>query len=339
VSGQGVVNLLAGQGVEVVCSGVSLNVIQKSDASVVADCIVPEPTIAPTVVPPTPVVTMRPSPTGAAEVGQVNPVTCMGYPEPRVYLETQSWWEPVPDLGGQGHIHHGLCWPLGQTVSGVVRLDFRALFHDNIGKITKFNVQDDQSRDYNFDVNIPVDSTKKDVLVEKTLYIDSGLQEDGLRQWRLYVYFEHLNGDNQRTKLNYLVRVENGKPDTTRPVYDNFGGARWYKEIDGTDWGYQIAEIKPNQFPFECPSGIWSVDVKLGQSGTTKYYSTIDPNFHAGNVGTMVKQGVGGSFSGKLAVDTRTLKNGDHKLVLQTARRVGNEENGSLFVVPFKVCN
>src|SRR4051794_21487387 len=60
----------------------------------------------------------------AHAIASPNPVTCEGYPEKRVYLEAQSWWEAQPGppghpgTGQQGHIHVGTCFPLYQKLSG-----------------------------------------------------------------------------------------------------------------------------------------------------------------------------------------------------------------------------
>ena len=59
-----------------------------------------------------------------------DPLTCQGYPEKRVYLESQSWWEPQkgppehPGTGKQGHIHVETCFPLYQTLGGTGTIGF-----------------------------------------------------------------------------------------------------------------------------------------------------------------------------------------------------------------------
>lgn len=266
---------------------------------------------------------------------------CKGYPEARIFYETQSWWEPVPELGGQGHVHMGLCWPHGKTVSGDVRLDFVMIFHGNRGVIEKVKVQDDASYDYNFPVGLAVDASEDDVTVTKSVTIDTTKQHDGLRQWRIYVYFTHPNGNSQRTKAMYRVNVENvaGEENETGPKYSEYGGAGWYLEAeDGTDWGYQTARLDPDSFLkiAQCVSGTWTPEVDLDFGGTTEYLVTVDPDFHAGNPGTIIRQGV--TYDGPVSIDTTALSVGWHKLVLHTAKRVGDEENGGVFSYPFRIC-
>lgn len=273
----------------------------------------------------------------------LNPRTrCAGYPEPRIYFETQAWWEPVPVIGGQGHIHMGTCWPHGQTVSGNVRLDFVVTFHHEVGTVERFKVQDDFSTDFNTYVSIPIDAATSDVTITRSVTIDTTKMPDGLRQWRIYVYFTHRGGNSQRTKAMYRVNVENVAGDTNEPGprYSEYGGAGWYVEAeDGTDWGYQVARLDPASFLRigGCVKGTWHPEVDLDAPGTTEYLVTVDPDFHMGDDGHVVASGQ--TFDGTLSFDTTTVANGWHRLVIHTGRRVGTEENGGVFVYPFRVCN
>lgn len=279
-----------------------------------------------------------------AQAATPDPVACTGYPEPRIYLETQSWWEPVPGLNTQGHVHMGVCWPDRQVVSGTLRLDIVGLFHLERGKITQFKVQDDLSTDFISAANIAVDSstyTGSDPTVIRTMSIDTTKMPDGLRQLRIYIYFTHPNGNSQRTKAMYRVRVNN-VPGTTGeigPKYSEYGGAGWYKEADGTDWGYQTATLKSGSFPgVACVPDIWKPVVDTDPSGTTEHLVTIDPHFHDGDQGRVVHRSTTAGYEGPVVIDTSTLSIGWHKLVIQSARRVGSEENGGVFLLPFRVC-
>ena len=285
-----------------------------------------------------------PPPSSTPGGGGPDPLACTGYPEPRIFYETQSWWEPVPGIGGQGHVHLGVCWPHQQTVSGTVRLDLVAILHGNKGTITRFKVQDDASLDYNSPVWTPIDTTTGgDATVVHTMFIDTTLQRDGLRQWRLYAYFQHANGNDQRPKAMYQVLVQNhpGTSDDVASGYHEYAGAGWYKEADGTDWGYQTALVKPSSHPAvgACVTGTWSPVVDTDASGTTEHMVTIDPRFHAGNQGWIVHASAFAGYEGPVAIDTRVLGDGWHRLVVQSARRVGERENGGVFVLPFRVCN
>ena len=264
---------------------------------------------------------------------------CSGYPEPRIYYETQSWWEPVPEVGGQGHIHMGTCWPHGQTVSGTVRIDFLVLMHFQAGTLFKFKVQDDQSLDYNSVVNIPIVYANESI-IEHSMFIDTTLQPDGLRQWRMYVYVTHPNGNSQRTKAMYQVNVENvaGEQNEIGPKYGEYGAAGWYHEADGTDWGYQTARVEPEDHPAigACVSGVWTPEVDM-PSFSTEHLVTVDPRFHDGDLGMVVRQGPG-AYEGPVSVNTSILTPGWHRLVVHSGLRGGAEENGGAFLLPFRVC-
>jgi hypothetical protein len=285
-----------------------------------------------------------PSPTSTAPGSGPDPFACTGYPEPRIFYETQSWWEPVPGIGGQGHVHLGVCWPHEQTVSGTVRLDLVVILHGNEGTITRFKVQDDASLDFNDFVSIPVDTTTGgDATIVHTMLIDTTKQRDGLRQWRIYAYFQHANGNDQRPKAMYQVRVENvaGTSDDVASAYHEYAGAGWYKEADGTDWGYQTALVKPSSHLAigSCVMGTWSPVVDTDSTGTTEHMVTVDPKFHAGVQGWIVHASSFDGYDGPVAIDTTMLTDGWHRLVVQSARRVNDEENGGVFVMPFRVCN
>lgn len=306
----------------------------------------PSPTTSP---PPTsPPATTAPPPTSPPPSGGWTPPDCTGYPEPRIWYETQSWWQPVPNADGsawtppeQGHIHMGLCWPHEQVVSGTVTLDVVAQFHNNAGSLTKFKVQDDQSTDFNFTTNQWVSSLGDEQFVSKRLTIDTTQMPDGVRQWRIYVYLTQTDGSQQRTKAMYRVRVDNvpGTEEETGPKYSGYGATGWYVEADGTDWGYQTATIDPADHPSEgeCFSGTWNVGVDLDQSGTSGYMVLIDPGIHNGNLGTVVKQGV--QYDGPVSIDTTELTNGWHRLMVESHRTVEAKSNAGVFVLPFRVCN
>ena len=266
---------------------------------------------------------------------------CSGYPEPRIFYETQSWWEPLPVVGGQGHIHLGTCWPHRQTVRGTVRLDLRVLLHFQAGTIVQFKVQDDFSANYRSQVSIPIVYADESI-VEHTMFIDTSLQPDGLRQWRIYVYVNHPNGNSQRAKAMYQVRVDNvpGSENEVGPQYADYGGSGWYVEAGPptTDWGYQSARIDAGDQPAigACVPDLWTFDVDM-PSTSTEHLVTVDPHFHAGDIGLVLHSGPN-AYDGPVTLDTRALTDGWHKLVVHSGKRVEDRENGGAFLIPFLVC-
>ena len=141
----------------------------------------------------------------------------------------------------------------------------------------------------------------------------------------------------------YQLVVENqpGTSDDVASQYHEYAGAGWYKEVDGTDWGYQGALVKPSShLPIgACVKGTWSPVVDTDSSGTTEHMVTVDPKFHSGVIGQIVHASSFEGYDGPVAIDTTVLADGWHRLVVQSARRVGDEENGGVFVLPFRVCN
>lgn len=82
-----------------------------------------------------------------------------------------------------------------------------------------------------------------------------------------------------------------------------------------------------------------------GGARVTSHRAHIDPDFHTGSTGWVVKRGRG-SFEGRLSIDTTQLANGLHKLVLvANARkiswrdRVANGTSSGVQVIPFVVVN
>ena len=69
-----------------------------------------------------------------------NPLDCSGYPEPRVFLESQSWHQE-PD-GKIFSVQLATCFPLLQTISGpTVHFDVRGRLTGNPGIVKGLRVQ------------------------------------------------------------------------------------------------------------------------------------------------------------------------------------------------------
>ena len=81
-----------------------------------------------------------------------DPLACTGYPEPRVFLEVQSWWKE-PGASSPFHLHAGTCFPLLQNMSGTSTFDVQVKLHHNPG--TLFAISFDFYTGYEQFVNIP----------------------------------------------------------------------------------------------------------------------------------------------------------------------------------------
>jgi hypothetical protein len=272
-----------------------------------------------------------------------DPMTCTGYPEPRVFIESQDWWSPIPGIGGLGHIHMGMCWPVAETVSGRVRFDMRIVFHGNKGRLNLIKLQDDRSFTLMrvFPGYTPPDAT--DTTYWRTFYVDTRRMPDGGRLMRWYARLRHVNGNEEYARAAWILDVENGKTDYNRVRWGQYTGSGWYKEARArVGWGYQTSSIKSG-IPRLPVRGIWRPKVSFSCNGCrpmSYWFATVDPDFHKGHRGWMVKTG-GGHWSGNLAIDTTRLSNGTHKLVLVSAsKRVFPERRHmGVFAIPFTVRN
>ena len=59
-------------------------------------------------------------PAGTAVLAaEPEPLTCAGYPSPRLFVDSQAWWTQTPGTDGSdfGHIHTGACIPERETPS------------------------------------------------------------------------------------------------------------------------------------------------------------------------------------------------------------------------------
>jgi hypothetical protein len=76
-----------------------------------------------------------------------------------------------------------------------------------------------------------------------------------------------------------------------------------------------------------------------GGASVTFHAMYIDPNFHAGSEGIVVKQGPG-KWDGEVpAINTLILPDGLHRLVLRADATVSSGTNSGLLVIPFVVDN
>jgi hypothetical protein len=282
---------------------------------------------------------------GASVQAAPDPVACTGYPEPRVFIEAQDWWMPIPGLGGQGHVHLGMCWPVGVSVGGSLRVDMRILFHGNKGRLDLIKLQDDRSVTLLrvFPNYTPPDAT--DSTYWRTFVLDTRRVPDGRRLFRWYARLRHVNGNQEYARAGFMLDVQNGRVDVDRVPWGHFLGSGWYKELrPGGNWGYQTATLKSG-IPRAPVRGIWRPRVSFDCNGCRPmsfYFATVDPDFHNGHRGWIVRSGSGG-WSGEFGIDTTRLENGPHRphrlvLVSASSRGPDRRHNGVL-AIPFNVGN
>jgi hypothetical protein len=299
---------------------------------------------------PTPKTTSTRTPTATAIGASSGPdrLKCTGYPEPRIFLESQAWWITTPGQSGtdHGHVHVGTCFPYMQTLSGVVEFDVRVILHNNPGRLYRLMIQAKHPRliagAYPVLLNLKTDFTCPTTC--ETWYhvaLDTRiLENDGRMEFRFRPHILQPDGQHMRASSGWDAIVKNGKPVDNYPPAGPFTEARgWY-----TDAGYTNARLN-SPLPLTPVSGIVNFDVALipGVDGlpVTHHTVTLDPNFHAVPVvpGIVLKDGLG-EFRGVISIDTRQLTNGAHRLVLRAeADNPRGSTNGGVLVVPFTVNN
>jgi hypothetical protein len=289
------------------------------------------------------------------------------YPEPRVFLESQGWWSAgrTTPGGASVHIHVGLCFPQGVAwnpdADGKVRLDFRIMLH-NVSNYTVARFRGTiaccdpipgggaQFVDTSVETKALIASAMPNGYVYLTKVLDlHGAGSDGRKEARFTVDLRHgRTGRRSFQSTGWQSYVDN--PDTTvvadyRPQ-DTVIARGWYEGFGYTNAAYR--DLYCSASP-PTVSGVWKPKVKMapgsGGARVTSHRAHIDPDFHAGSAGWVVKRGRG-SFEGRLSIDTTRLANGLHKLVLvANARkisqrdRVANGTSSGVQVVPFVVSN
>ena len=302
----------------------------------------------PALAPPSPQPIPRPgspSPTPPPGVGDPAP-TCIGepanhplvaYPEPRVFLEAQGWWDDRDDdghvarFGDSEHLHIGLCFPLQQTVSGPIRLDVRVVGHNlppgSVIRNTRFHdAPGTLFEDVRYERTVA--AGEMDVAVWKTLTWDSSEAPDGLRELRFLTFVERPDGAEIHASTGWCTDVQNGRPDTnhdscTRRLTEGRG---WYdcleyKSSRTDEWTYPYAGIPAGQaytVPLSGQDG-----APFGGGGddhVTRHWLRLDPNFHSADVGTSIAEHAGPHRYESVTVPGHLLTPGVHVLFVMTER-------------------
>jgi len=276
-----------------------------------------------------------------------DPLNCTGYPEPRTFMESQSWWEQTAGKNGTeyGHVDIGTCFPFAQTLTGNVNFDVRVVLYDEPGTLST--------------VELALFGRKSGVTVARSTNVNAKcLGEapctlwfrlaantalyplDGRQEFRFHAIVNQPDGKKTMPSTGWQAYLKNGHPWSDYRKSDDFlEGRGWY-----TGEGYTTARMT-SPLPKSPVSGVWNVAVKLspGSGGrpVAEHFVLVDPCFtcDAETSGTVINQGAG-SFSGNLAIDTRWMRNGPHQLVLRSdAPSTTGSTLSGLLVIPFVVRN
>jgi len=282
-----------------------------------------------------------------------DPFSCTGYPENRIFLESQGWWsdsETIAD-GDTQHAHSGACIPLSPTVvSGNLTLDVVSKLHNVQGfTLRRVKIQDATDQGGLADIAV-VDPgtvcTEHDCTYVTTVTINTDALATGTHEIRVLTSIRSPAAGNPvlLASNGYQVCVRSCSgvtPETT----DNPEGRGWYQNEAGQEIGYTVARYDSlAAFPRQPVSGTWCPPIRIGRgySGDVPQERSrvvVDPNFHAGDPGRTYLD-VAGAFRGTVCIDTTQLVDGAHKLVIiaySSATFAG--QLWGVFVVPFTVAN
>jgi hypothetical protein len=265
--------------------------------------------------------------------GHGDPITCAGYAEPRLFLETQDWWVATPGQGGDdfGHVHVGTCFPFAQTIAGVVQFDMRVMMHNNPGTLARVDVAIHTASGEGVIVPVSFNKTCSGTCTYwAKVAVDTRGSPDGWQEFRFKARVDEPDGNRMVTSSGWPAYVNNGSPRHDVTSAGGIVARGWYEGV-----GYQNAWMSTP--PMAPVSGSWTFDVKLqpgaGGTPTTSHLVAVDPNFHAGNPGITIKEGKG-ECRCSITIDTTRLSNGVHRLFLRadSALPQGTTHSGVLTI-------
>jgi hypothetical protein len=279
-----------------------------------------------------------------AHVGVSSP-GCEGYPEPRIWLEAQSWWLQTPGMAGTdfGHAHVGTCFPYGVPVSGSIGFDVKVTMFNNPGTLVRLapHVATAAGDSVNFDQPVLNWTPGGSGVAELWQHVEidtTRIPLDGLQELRMFAQIREPDGKEMHVSTGWQLHVANGRSSSDyRPQGLAFTEGRgWYTDVD-----YTVARFASPIPP--VVSGTWSfnVDLKPGAGGipVTSHMVAVNPNHHAGDPGWVVKSG-GGEYVGPISIDTGQLPNGVHRLMLRAdAAAPTGSTNSGILVLYFNVQN
>jgi len=259
-----------------------------------------------------------------------------------VFLESQAWWITTPGKNGpnHGHVHIGTCFPYKQPIRGTSEFDIRVIMHNNPGKLGGVHGSLEGAGVGSGELNPHGGQTCSDTC---TFWFHATIDtrkatSDGRKELRIHAHVREPDGTEMLVTNGWQLNLANGGKAIIDYRSSDVTIARgWYTGV-----GYTNASFDSN-LPTAPVSSTWSfkVSLKPGADGipVTHHVVLLDANFHANIPGTALKEG-NGAWSGTITVDTRTLINGPHRLILRAdADASAGSTNSGVLVIPFTVQN
>jgi hypothetical protein len=276
----------------------------------------------------------------ASDEGDPDPLTCEGYPEPRVFLESQDWWQPT--LHGEedfGHVHGGACFPRTHLedgslnkVSGTVRFDMRVMMHDNPGllRYVRVHLTDRDDNHYVFREFIEErcevggenwDEQHNSCVWWVPVEIDTTVANyDGFQEIRMAASVrQEETDDSMFNTTGWQLYLDNGN-EVRHYRANSDGSPREF--LEGRGWyegaGYTNARLE-SRLP-HVVSGVWEPRVRMrdGSGGIDVQHSfaSVNGNFHHDDPGVVLLDEPD-AFRGTLRIDTTQLPDGPNRLFLR----------------------
>ncbi len=349
------IDLLPSEQVQLVCPNAhQLVAMPGSDGSMTVSCIrqnTTQPTLAPS-----PGATTTPG--GVAS----HPAGCK---PGEVFHDSQDWWTHDDPERNFGHLHTQICFPVNARIDQPYKLTVTSLLHNNPGHFYRLMMQS-YSGGLDGDDTICGDTT---AVVCKTFsrslerceetggeLLDHGetcrwrdsftiepsrIGASGWQQFRFRAFVDEPDGTRMATSTSLHAEIVNDHPPSR--LYQDYGtynylrGRGWY-----TDAQYAAAYLMDAEQLKRPIAGVWRpvVHFEAGRNHdgappapVTGHFAALDTNFHAGQQGTVLRQG-SGEYHGELVIDTTKLSNGWHRLFLKTDQAMpdGHTHSGVLAV-------
>jgi hypothetical protein len=234
-----------------------------------------------------------------------------------ITTEFQAWWFPA-----FGHIHAAARLPIGQTVSGVLKLDVRVVLHNNPSRVERVYATSDDGLKFTTKTSLvcPYDGVHESTCAFSVLLpVDTTLMKDGWRELRIKANATTPDSKAFRVSSSMAIYVDNGKADES---YSKFAGP--LKPLSGVAYytGVDYTYAKIEDVPRTRISGVYTFRVHTADD-SSHLTVELDKSHYIPPIGSWPEQpqtaGVTlfdkeGRFSStvKIPVDTRTLANGWH---------------------------